>query len=112
MATSNVIQSGRAPLPAHRSLAEQRAGVIFDQITSLSEVVARLGVLCIENQNDDERDMMAFHEAIKALAAQIGLLGDFGAGLTGGMQLHGPDIAKWLLPPIYPDASEAEAIHG
>jgi hypothetical protein len=112
MATSNVIQSGLTPQPANRTLAERRAGVVFGEISTLASVIERLGVLLIADQNEDERDTMAFQEGIKALALQVGLLADFGAGLTGGLQLHGPDIPKWLLPPIYPDASEAEVTHG
>jgi hypothetical protein len=69
-------------------------------------------VLLVADQNEDARDTEAFQESIKALAAQIGLLADFGAELTGGLSLHNADIAKWLLPPIYPDASEAEVSHG
>jgi hypothetical protein len=111
MATSNVIQSAIAPQSENRTLAERRAAVVFGEINGLASVVERLGVLLVADQNEDERDTMAFQEGIKALASQIGLLADFGAELTGGLTLHGPDVAKWLLPPIYPDASEAEVGH-
>jgi hypothetical protein len=111
MAGSNVIESGIAPHSEHHTLAERRAGVVFGEINLLAAVVERLGVLLVADQTGDERDTVAFQESIKAIASQIGLLADFGAELTGGLQHHGVDIAKWLLPPIYPDASEAEVDH-
>ena len=96
--------------PGKRTLAEERASLIFGEIAELAQCVERMGVLLIA-EPEDERDAQAYMNAVKQLSCQIGLLSDFGAKVTGGSGYA--SFEEWMLPPVYPhDEQRKEVRHG
>ena len=87
-------------MPTNRTLAEQQAGVIFDQIAELATSGQRLSILLAE-EDSDPRDLSAYRLALEATISQLGLLADTGSTLVGGVGQYGGKVAAWLLPPIY-----------
>lgn len=91
---------------------EQRAGLIFSEVAELAQCIERMGILLVVGP-EDERDAEAYLRTINALSAQIGLLCDFGARITGGLETRSAKVDQWLLSPAYRWVGErAEVPHG
>lgn len=84
-----------------RTSQERQAAVVFDEVARLAACMERMGIMLVANDGEDDRDVDAYQTAITTLSCVVGLLGDMGSKLCGGLVLRGTDPEKWLLPPSY-----------
>ena len=89
----------------------KRSAALFTEIGSLADTIRHLSISNHILEQELETEQVATLMGLRALAGQIGLIADVGAGLHGGdsATIAGANPAFWLLPPSYSEAAGGAA---